>query len=169
LQLDVRRRQRLLRGERLLAAWTVSADTWSQFVSLQKTRTDKSQDRVHVGDHRGSTGIQIMISEVSVLVDDDFHHLSDLREVVWHETVPPYFDFRSTTYTGSQWETWHLRIPAAIDDPAAMRRVWALLPSAPRRTNMGITRAAPSVPAQCVRGADSARHRCGDSREGVPR
>jgi hypothetical protein len=124
LQLDVRRRQQLLRGDRLLAAWTVSADTWSQFMALQKTRTDNTQDRVHVREQHGSTGIQVKISEVSVLVDDDFHHLSDLREVVWHETVPPYFDFRSTTYTGSQWITWHLRIPAAADDPAAMRRVW---------------------------------------------
>jgi hypothetical protein len=124
LQLDVRRRHRLLRGDRLLAAYTVNADTWSQFVALQKMRTDNSQDRVQVRSHQGSTGIQVMISELSVLIDDDFHHLSDLRELTWHETVPPYFDFRSTTYTGSQWETWHLRIPSATDDSPAMRRVW---------------------------------------------
>ncbi|MCU0648490.1 MAG: hypothetical protein MUF00_10875 [Gemmatimonadaceae bacterium] len=95
-----------------------------QFVALKNTRADDSQSPLRVRDQRESTGIQVMISEESVLVDDDFHHLGDLRALTWHETVPPYFDFRSMTWTGSLWNTWHLRIPAPADDPAPVRRVW---------------------------------------------
>ncbi len=39
-QFATRQRQRLLRGERLLAQWTLTDDVWSRFCALEDARTD---------------------------------------------------------------------------------------------------------------------------------
>ena len=122
--LAMRQRQRLLRGERLLSKWILSEDVWSQFCAQQEARTDGTKNAICVREHRETHGVPVVITEESLMVDDDFYHLSELRELTWHETVPPYFDFRSVTHTKSSAIHWHLRIPASDSDPVAMRKIW---------------------------------------------
>ena len=122
--LAMRQRQRLLRGERLLSRWTLAEDVWSQFCAQQDARTDGTKNLICVREHRESLGVPVVITEESLMVDDDFYHLSELRELTWHATVPPYFDFRSVTHTKSSAIHWHLRVPASDSDPVAMRKIW---------------------------------------------
>ncbi len=119
-----RQRQRLLRGERLLARWTLSEDVWSQFCAQQHARADGTKNLIDVRERRSAQGVPVVMTEESLMVDDDFFHLGELRELTWHETAPAYFDFRSVTYTKSSAIPWHLRVPASDSDPVAMRKIW---------------------------------------------
>ena len=119
-----RQRQRLLRGERLLAKWTLRDDVWTRFCAQQATRTDGTKNLINVRAEQDTPGVAVVMTEESLMVDDDFFHLSELRDLTWHETVPPYFDFHCVTYTKSSVVHYYLRVPASDSDPVAMRKIW---------------------------------------------
>jgi hypothetical protein len=119
-----RQRQRLLRGERLLARWTIRDEVWTQFLAQQEARTDGTKNLIKVRPRRDTPGVPVVMTEESLMVDDDFFHLGELRELTWHETVPPYFDFHCVTYTKSSVVHYYLRVPATDSDPVAMRKAW---------------------------------------------
>lgn len=123
-QLATRQRQRLLRGERLLAKWTLRDEVWAQFLAQQDARTDGTKNLISVRARRDTPGVSVVMTEESLMVDDDFFHLSELRDLTWHETVPPYFDFHCVTYTKSSVVHYYLRVPASDSDPVAMRKIW---------------------------------------------
>ncbi len=123
-QVTIRQRERLLRGERLLARWTLTEDLWSLFAAQQATWNDGTKNAITLRDDRSRQGVPVVITEEALMVEDDFHHLGDLRALTWHESAPSYFDFRMVTHTKSSAIHWHLRVPASQDDPPAMRRVW---------------------------------------------
>ncbi|MCC6241586.1 MAG: hypothetical protein IT353_02040 [Gemmatimonadaceae bacterium] len=123
-QLATRQRQRLLRGERLLAQWTLTDDVWSRFCALEEARTDGTKNAIRVREQRETAGVSVIITEESLMVDDDFYHLSELRELTWHETVPAHFDFHMVTHTKSSVIHWFIRVPASDSDPVAMRKIW---------------------------------------------
>lgn len=59
-----------------------------------------------------ATGIGIVITEESLLVDDDFYHLTaEMRALHWLPESPPCLDFTMVT-SGKRSVTWHIRFPA---------------------------------------------------------
>jgi len=132
------RHARLLRGHRLLATWTVSPQEWQQFLANQPHFAGERKNTITVNPERSLHGVKVVVTEESVMVDDDFYHLTELRGLQWHETPPPCLDFRMVTTGKNGSVTWHIRFPAAAGTEIAVRAVWdyfqqRLAPTEPRR------------------------------------
>jgi hypothetical protein len=119
------RLQRLLRGERILARWTVSPDEWKAFRDNERSRATAGRDNaVKVRKASEATGIDVVITEESLMVDDDFYHLiTEMRELQWLPESPPCLDFRMVT-TGKSSVTWHIRFPATAGAESKARVPW---------------------------------------------
>lgn len=123
-QVAHQRRQRLVRGERLLARWTVSPDEWKTFRENERRRETAGRDNVVTARSASeASGIDVVITEESLMVDDDFYHLgSEMRGLQWLPESPPCLDFTMVT-TGKRSVTWHIRFPATAGTEPT-RVVW---------------------------------------------
>lgn len=119
------RHQRLLRGERLLVRWTLSPAEWAQFRENERNRASRGKDNaVKVRAEREATGIDVVITEESLMVDDDFYHLGEMRGLQWLTETPPCLDFRMVTPTKGSSVTWHIRFPAPVASESLARVPW---------------------------------------------
>jgi hypothetical protein len=121
-----RRRERLLRGERLLAKWTVSPQEWNQFRENEAKRPTGGRDNAlrKVRATEGGPGIEVVVTEESVLVGDDFYFLpGEMRGLEWFPETPPCYDFLMVTHGKSTSVKWHIRFPA-VGPAEPIRRVW---------------------------------------------
>jgi len=119
------RHQRLLRGERLLARWTLSPSEWAQFRENERNRASGGRDNsVKVRREREANGIDVVITEESLMVDDDFYHLSEMRGLQWLPESPPCLDFRMVTAGKSGSVAWHIRFPTAASAESLARVPW---------------------------------------------
>lgn len=119
------RHQRLLRGERLLARWTVSPDEWKQFRENERLRATAGRDNtVKVRSASEASGIDVVITEESLMVDDDFYHLvAEMRALQWIPESPPCLDFTMVT-SGKTSVTWHIRFPCTEGAESRARVPW---------------------------------------------
>lgn len=124
-QVTHRRHERLLRGERLLARWTVPPGEWRQFRENEHRRAAAGSDNaVRVRSASEATGIEVVITEESVMVDGDFHHLlTEMRGLQWLPETPPCLDFTMVT-SGKRSVTWHIRFPAPVGAESQARVPW---------------------------------------------
>jgi hypothetical protein len=121
----LQRQRRLLRGERLLARWTVLPDEWKRFRENERKRASGGKDNtIKVRADHDVNGINVVVTEESLMVDDDFYHLGDMRGLEWFPEAPPCLDFTMVTSTKGASVRWHLRFPTAAGAEPGARVIW---------------------------------------------
>ena len=140
----IRGRARLLAGHRMIARWHVYPADWERFRELDSRRSGEDHALANDLWVRRATppdGVEVIVGETSLLVDDSYHvlrpgGLPELREIRWLEGPPTCLEFALRyprgRYGGTQPMT--LRVPVSASGRDGARRVVAYFEPRLRRS-----------------------------------
>jgi hypothetical protein len=121
----VRWQQKLERGERLLAKWTVTPAEWAGYRENEKARLEAGrQNSVKVRSASEDTGIAVLVAEDSLMVDDDFFKLVEILGLQYLPETPPVLEYNMVTRGKGSAVRWNIRFPVAAGAEAGARAVW---------------------------------------------
>lgn len=123
--LYLRWESQLERGDRLLAKWHVSAAEWALFRANDKARLDEGrQNTVKVRRECEQSGVDVIVAENALRVDNDFFTLSDVIGLQYLPETPPVLEYNMLSRTKSGSIRWNIRFPVATDANVGARAVW---------------------------------------------
>ncbi|MDP3070951.1 MAG: hypothetical protein Q8N18_11725 [Opitutaceae bacterium] len=125
LQIDVRRFDRLKRGEGVLATWTVAPEQWARFGASSRewdTRPGIGSNTVDLAQAAEAGGILITVSDNALLVGRDFYSLEKSTKVRVYDT---WMEFNTYNPGSAKTSGRHLiqRVPVAPGAEASARRI----------------------------------------------
>ena len=131
-QVEIVQYDRLMRGENVLAQWTVDPHRWRAFASLDDTLNVPATNRITIsaeGDSLRREGVRVVIGRSSLLVDDYFHPLpgnvtAGIYGPSWYEGPPPYLEFRLSPQHYSRPSPWWIRVPIGAGAEGDARMVY---------------------------------------------
>ena len=121
-QLEASRYHRLMRGEDVIARWTVSERDWKHFVMDEPARNSaKGADAniIELNPKMTAQGVDVVIGKNAIIVGGDFHSLpraglSRIYGPSWLNGSPPCLEFIvSSPNTREITSAWTLRFPVA--------------------------------------------------------
>lgn len=131
----IRGRARLLAGHRTIARWHVYPAEWEQFQKLDGRRSGEHHslgNDLWVRKATPKDGVEVIVGETSLLVDDSYHvlrrgGLPELREARWLEGPPNCLEFALLYPRGRYGGTLPLtlRVPVPASGREGARRVLA--------------------------------------------
>ncbi|MEP6780541.1 MAG: hypothetical protein ABJC26_11675 [Gemmatimonadaceae bacterium] len=120
-----RRREKLLNGYKHLAKWTVSPADLALFRENEKKHNAVGRgNALKIRKESNSTGFDVIVSQESIMVDDDFYGFVDRRGLQWLPDVPPSLEFNMVTASKNGSVRWNIRLPVPANAEAGARTVW---------------------------------------------
>ena len=98
---DVRAKERLARGEKIIARWHVDAAKWQRFVEVDRewTRTrDALPNELSVSEELADGGIEVIVGSDAVQIGQSIHRLTsgmpEVTDATLHDLQPPVIELQ---------------------------------------------------------------------------